>query len=362
MTCPHCQARLLGKERVGGTCARCGRAFALDPKADGRGMNDLRIQRRARQLTQDGRLQVTLTQFWYLSRTGNPYLAATAPRGKRHRSAWPCALLLSAALVVTASLLPAPRGAKWWVTAMLCLFLCGWASERQSSYLPARPAWARVEPSYAAFRAMMCDRWTRVYGALPPGIVDDQTYVDQAAPPERPRAALLCSDRAVVVFLAVNGLLREWGLVVAGTVDDLPAGVPVVVLHDASARGTVLALETRAALPGRVVVDAGLSADTARARQLVRLVDGPSTIDAERLRTAAGLPLTIADWLAEGWWCPLASVPPARLETVVGHAVRQAVERDRLAGDPRHRRLSQAGFLTWPTPPETTPTEGGAPR
>ncbi|QKW48313.1 hypothetical protein [Streptomyces buecherae] len=358
MTCPHCQARLLRKERVGSTCSRCQRAFALDPKVHGRGMNDLRIRRRARQVTQDGRLKVTLTQFWYLTHTGNHYTEARLPSGKPRRYVWPLVAPVVAGIIAGTIALPVQPGLKWWLAAMACLFVCGVAAKAQDSYTPARPAWASVEPSYASFRAMMRGRWTQVYGALPAGIVDDELYVAPARPAIVPRVALLCSDRAVVAFLSVNGLPRRLEMTVAPTVDELPADVPVVVLHDASARGALLALETRATLPGRVVVDAGLSVRTARDRRLVRRLSEPSGVSSAYLRTAAGLPLTLADWLADGWWYPVAAVPPARLVTVVERAVEQAVEQGRIAGDPRHRRAATTGFMTWPAAPGTADTKG----
>ncbi|WEV29513.1 hypothetical protein OYE22_33190 [Streptomyces sp. 71268] len=359
MTCPHCQARLLRKERAGSTCSRCQRAFALDPKVYGRGMNDLHVRRRARQATQDGRLKVTLTQFWYLTHTDNRYAEARPPSGKPRRYVWVLVTPVVVVIIAGTIALPVHSGLKWWLAAISCLFVCGMASKAQDSYTPARPAWASIEPSYASFRAMMCGRWTQVYGALPAGIVDDELYVAPARPAIVPRVALLCSDRAVVAFLSVNGLPRRLEVAVAPTVDELPAGVPVVVLHDASARGALLVLEARAALPGRVVVDAGLSVRTARDRRLVRRLGEPSGVSSEYLRAAVGLPLALADWLADGWWYPVAAVPPARLVTVVERAVEQAVEQGRIADDPRHRRAATTGFMTWPAADGAADPKGG---
>lgn len=360
MTCPHCQANLLRKERTNSVCAHCRKPFALDPRVHGLGMNDLRIRRRAQQVTQEGRLRVTLAQFWYLARSANPEWKGIPPRRTPLLSGWLAAGTVSVALIVATAALPADQDAKWLATVLLCLFLCTWAARRRQHDHSGYPPGARVDPSYTRFRQLIAVRWVQVYGALPPGIVDEEEFAAPVHPVARPEAALLCPDRAVTVFLAANDIPQRLNLVVVATAAQLPAKVPVVVLHDASARGALLASQTRAALPGRVVIDAGLSPHTARTRKIVRLLDSSTEVSSELLRTSAGLPAALADWLAQGWWCPLAAVPPARLEAVVVRAVRRAVEQGRIAADPQHRRVATAGFMTWPASAGGTPQEGRA--
>ena len=133
----------------------------------------------------------------------------------------------------------------------------------------------------------------------------------------------------------------------------VPAGLPVVVLHDASALGALLAPLLRLAHPGRVVVDAGLPVSAVRTRRgAVHRVSTTSTVDAADLRSVAGLPEEDAAWLAGGRWSPLAAVPPRLLESVVTAAVEQA-----LSARPAEPR-SADGFLTWPA---EAPARAGGP-
>lgn len=131
-----------------------------------------------------------------------------------------------------------------------------------------------------------------------------------------------------------------------------------MVLHDASALGALLAPLLRQAHPDRVVLDAGLPAAAVRTRRgaVHRVAKAPRASAAD-LRSVAGLSEADAAWLAQGFWSPIAAVPPSRLEAVVTAAVRQA-----LAARAAELR-SPDGFLTWPAEPsapvgETSRTKG----
>ncbi|MBB5939725.1 hypothetical protein [Streptomyces zagrosensis] len=360
MTCPHCQAQLLRKERTGSVCSRCRKRFALDPREHGRGMHDLRIRRRVQQVTQDGRVRVTLGQLWYLTLTDSLYWGPSDAKGTPPRTRWlitgSLAAALTVAAVVAAVSTPVSGKPVAYATGVACLLLLGWAAG--GKYRPASRGKVSLSSSYVRFRELMCGPWKQVYGELPTGIVDERAFTDSALPVAKPNAALLCPDQAVRVFLAANGLPQRLRLAVVEGLGELPRKVPVVVLHDASAEGALLASDIREALPGRVIVDAGFSVGVAHATHTVRLLNLPSRISSERLRTAAGLPAALADWLADGWWSPLAAVPPARLESVVIRAVEQAVERGRIAADPQHRRAAAIGFLTWPQATSSAFEEG----
>ncbi|MFD3532659.1 hypothetical protein [Streptomyces sp. NPDC058664] len=335
-------------------CSHCAKQFALDPKAHGRGMNDLRIQRIAAKATAGGRLQMTVTQLWYLSRTSSGSRGPRPARGIRPGVRWlvaaPLALLLLAVGILA-------HGGPGGVAAAVVVVVA--ASVMR--YRPAEAPWSSISPPEGEFRQMMHDRWKAAYGKLPPRVVDDGPRA--SAPHElladRPEAVILCTDHAVAVFLRVNGIPAKLKarLVEARppaaheALVDVPEGLPVVVLHDASALGALLAPLLRLARPDRAVVDAGLPVAAVRTRRgAVHRVSTAPTASAADLRSVAGLSGADATWLAQGYWSPLAAVPPRRLEAVVTAAVRQA-----LAARPAGLR-STDGFLTWPA---EVPAPGG---
>ncbi|MFE7395924.1 hypothetical protein [Streptomyces sp. NPDC057557] len=284
MICPACAASLTGKERTGRVCARCGKRFALDPAVHGTGMHDIRIRRIAKHATDHGRLKITLTQLWYLSRTRNYAWAEQDPQGVPTGIRWLVALPVAVAL-------------------LLCAVLTG---------------------GVLAF----------VAGA------------------------------AGCVVLVVASAMRHLGAegtagrsdIVAGALEELaeyPSALPVVVLHDADPLGVLLAPLIRAAQRDRVVVDAGLPVSAARGKQgVVRLARHDRFADAEQLRAVAGLPEADAKWLADGFWSPIAVVPPRLLESIVVRAVERALT----TPPPGPRYAHTNGFLTWPQAPQTAQT------
>ncbi|MER5961583.1 hypothetical protein [Streptomyces sp. NPDC002057] len=348
MICPHCAARLAAKERTGQVCAHCAGRFALDPKSDGRGMNDLRIRRIAAAATDDGRLKVTVTQLWYLSRTFSHAYGPLRAYGVPAVVRWLVALPVTALLVLCVVLVDGRWAALSGTAAVAVL---GAATFMRRT--PARPGGSSISPPEHVFRGLMVGSWRIAYGQLPPGVVDDGPH----APPPRepvvgdPTAVVLCTDHAVAVFLRANGvparlrtlLVEAEPATAHDALADVPDRLPVVVLHDASALGVLLAPLLRLAHPGRVVVDAGLPVAAVRRRDgAVRRFSAAPVVDAEQLRSVAGLPEEDAAWLAEGFWSPLAAVPPLRLESVVTAAVERA-----LTARPAGPRATD-GFLTWP--------------
>jgi hypothetical protein len=73
--------------------------------------------------------------------------------------------------------------------------------------------------------------------------------------------------------------------------------------------------------------------------------DAPRPEDLARLRPDA-LTQEEIDWLAQGWWSPIAAVPPAKLLAAVDRSLQQIEE----TSDPDRRRAQAVGFLTWPVP------------
>ncbi|MCX4094161.1 hypothetical protein [Nocardia sp. alder85J] len=201
----------------------------------------------------------------------------------------------------------------------------------------------RVPADYNTFQRQVTQRWIDVYGSPPFGAVGEQGVLPR--PGARPRFGLLCPDRSVLVCLAANDVHRRHDLVLAERAEQLPPGVPVIVLHDASLPALRFAEQVRDGLAPRPVVN-----------QLApRAVLGKGA--ALRLRGPAPRPEELAaaprntlsqeefDWLAGGWWSPVAALPPARLLALVD----KAVDRIEQAIDPDRRRARAVGFLTWPT-------------
>ncbi|MQY10666.1 hypothetical protein SRB5_07780 [Streptomyces sp. RB5] len=346
MICPNCRASLTRGERPDSVCAECGRPFALDPRVHGRGMHDTRIRRIAERATDGGRRQVTVTQLGYLARSANHIAPARPGSGRSKRFRRTSAIVLVAVVVV------------WGFLVQDVLFglvgaglaLCVHRVARGAPYRSASGPTAWVVPSPPSFLSMIRTRWVGVYGGLPPGIVDDHRY--RAVPEETdgPRyqvVELLCTDRAVSVFLAANGFPRRLNLTLVPEPRQLSKTRPVVVLHDAGARGLQLVADVRAGRPG-VVVDGGLPVRAVVGnRGAVTLHrDPPADVrDGEWLRELARSAPKDAEWVAEGWYSPLAAVPPAVLEAAVERAVQQA----RDAADPDRREAAGVGFLTWPS-------------
>ncbi|MGR4878252.1 hypothetical protein ACIPUC_02290 [Streptomyces sp. LARHCF249] len=356
MICPNCSAELKRTERTGQVCSHCHRRFALDPKVHGSGMHDLRIRRCLESLTDHGRLQVTVTQLWYRARTSSGIRKAREARGVRPRTSWLAGLTVCAGLVAYAFLSSGTPSAVAGTGAALVLAVPGLIP-----YERARPAGSYLSPTEEHFRQAMTGDWRRAYGELPPGVVDDARRVPgHAAPrPPRPRAVILCTDHAVAVFLEANGMPERLRAVLVeadpasahDALVDLPGRLPVVVLHDASALGALLAPLLRITRPDRVVVDAGLPVAAVRRRRdaVHRFAPVPAgstspAVDAGELRAVAGLSEEDAAWVAEGFWSPIASVPPPLLASVVEEAVERAVA----AAAAPPGSIPEYGFMTWP--------------
>ncbi|MER6089712.1 hypothetical protein [Streptomyces bluensis] len=188
-------------------------------------------------------------------------------------------------------------------------------------------------------------------GVLPsaPGTV--RTAPHGATPQQRPEYALLCPHRYTADLLISRGIPDRCGVIVVSDIQRVPADVPVIVLHDADTEGCLLAGSTREALPGRLVVDAGLPPRTvmkAMGLKGVKAVPraGPPSAGVLRLlRDGGTLTEPEPDWLARGDRFSLAAMPPAKLPAAVTRVIERItveVERE------RKRRDEAVGFLTWP--------------
>ncbi|MBX6389968.1 MAG: hypothetical protein IRZ08_13400 [Frankia sp.] len=304
-------------------------------------LHDLRVQRFADRISDGGRIAYTDTQLWYA--VSRKYLRehATIP-APGCLVALLLAVLGVVALIVVA--VTSPRSAIVFVVVAAVLGpLTYWRLVRRKG----RPPVSRLRFHVAMFR------WQQVYGRLPVGMLALGASPQLAEPEQDPATPLLvCADADVAACLAANGVPPRFGLRLVthpARVASWPLAAPVFVLRDASIAGEQLVLAVRQRAGGRPVVDLGLSVTTARQNStLVRLclpraVDRAALAD---LRATPTVSLTEADfdWLADGWWAPIAAIPPDRLIATV------AASTDRLAaaGDPERAAARRVGFLSWP--------------
>ena len=329
MICPHCGKNLLRTQRTGSTCTYCDRRFAFDPKTNSLGLHDLKVRRQAERLARGG-MSYTPRQLWY-----------AVSRKKVGETVQPlsgCGCGMSIPLAVAVMIFGfavQPSEEVLAGVAMVAAAVLVVATIVVAVLRPVIAGRREIQPPVpeSRFRGMLTT-WRDVYGASPPGMIDT------VPPPavHRPEAALVCPDTTVLDCLTANGVPHRWALALATNAAGVPPEVPVVLLHDASVAGLRFAAANRDALGGQVVVDAGLRpAHVLRGRGLLRLRG--KKVDAGDLRRL-DLTREEAEWLAAGWWSPIAAVPPAKLVAAVDRALTR-VDRDR-------SRAAGVGFMTWP--------------
>lgn len=344
MICPNCEHNLLRKERTGNICSHCKRRYALDPKTNPLGLNDLRVRRITSGLTDEGRIRITPGQLWY---------ALSRKRLKESRFAPGCgpgAFVATGFVTIWALLGQVPY--LLIVSGALMAVGIGIMIARQMGAGRGIPPLSR-----AAFRSETLAEWQRVYGSLPAGVVDGGGHPWPRRPADAPppTAVLVCPDPSIAAFLIADGLPDRHGIAlvqgpehVTPLLPALPPSRPVLVLHDAGAQGELLVRRLRESLPDRPVVDAGVSPRTVRALpNAVAYRDPagkPSAEEVQHLTALGEFTPEELKWLARGWRFPLVGLPPARLLGVVDRLAEQAGRR----GDSERRHASEVGFMTWP--------------
>jgi hypothetical protein len=330
MICPNCGASLLHHQRTRRRCSRCRAEFALEPKDNPVHLHDVKLRRVADRLSDGGALRYTDTQLWYA--TGRRALATRnrSPIGRGVR----LFVVVGFAYIFIAG---ATRSPVWGLIAAVPLIVV----------LPAiirRRRTVRMPMPLARFRTDILHRWIRLYGSAPTGLIDGPVVGQPAA---RARMALLCTDPSTAMCLYANGVPERCGVWLTSSVQSLPPGVPVLILHDASIAGYLLVAEARRVAGGRVV-DLGVRPrSVAGAAHAVKLREKTRDLPAiDTPATFVGLTAAELSWLGKGWWSPLAALPPARLMSLVAGAV----DRIDAGGDPDRRAARAVGFMTWPKP------------
>jgi len=334
MICPHCRANLLRKERTGGRCSKCRRDFAFDPKTNRFGLHDVKLHTLATKLSDNGRLRYTGTQLWYAAarKTIREDAGKTPGLGSGIVVAFGVAGLGCGVFMTDVRFVIGGAAVLGLALLVLVLRLRGVFK-------------TRVRPRIGApeFVRDLTGRWARVYRTLPAGMVAGTKPVQ---PPPRPVAAILCFDRAVIECLTANQVQHTFQVLVTDAPAQVPPGVPIGIMRDASVRGQDLVRYARTTFPGRSVVDLGLRpASVLAAKNPVKLrEDKPSAESLAALRADGTLSDKELNWLADGWWSPLAALPPLALVTRVEAFVHRQGERR----DPDQRAAASVGFLTWP--------------
>ncbi|MFD7639643.1 hypothetical protein ACFV4P_03225 [Kitasatospora sp. NPDC059795] len=356
MICPHCRTSLTRRERPEHRCSRCRRAFALDPKVEPGRLHDIKFRELVAKGT-GGRLQITVEQLYWLNE--RRLYGFPGPRDRRRHivfgSLATAAALGAAAVAVLAdaALLP----------GAIALFATGRAIQDFHSVWRMR-AGAPLHPKLSPirFQYQVIDRWREVYGALPPGLVDDPPPAVPTPALAKARAVVLCELSAVTAFLRANDFARRHQVLLVDELAKVPAGLPVVVLRDLSLSALTRTVAIRAALPGRRVVDAGLAPRAVlEPAKAIRLHDLRKPQVPAALAAAPGwrrLTGRERAWLTSGRYSPLITLPPTKLLILAEKAVHRATTAPPSEPpDQARRRAQQIGFLTWPTAP---PTDGAA--
>ncbi|MGW6727153.1 hypothetical protein ACWF9G_14740 [Nocardia sp. NPDC055029] len=341
MICPHCSKEVLRRERGNRTCAKCRRVFALEPKESPFRLHDIRMRKLIDRLGDGRNLRYTLPQLWYAAARGR----VPDPRETFFGLRMAVSMLIVIATII-GTVVVAVSGLVFWAVGIGAGVIVLVAANLVLNAV--RPRYlattsVRMPAGFDRFQQEVIARWTQVYGAPPPGSIDGRTPLPPL--PARPRFAVLCPESSVLTCLSANNVAGLWGMAPVGRIEQLPPGVPVLVLHDASVRGITFVADARAALGARVV-PVGLAPRAVLGKEkAVRLREGRPTAD--ELARISGERLTAEEraWLADGWQTPLASVPPAKLLAALG----SAVERVERALDPDRQRAEAVGFLTWPT-------------
>jgi hypothetical protein len=331
MICPHCHKTVKRKERTNLQCAFCKKRFALEPKDNALNLHDVRLMRLAGQLSGNGSVRYTTHQIYY---------AAARKSLRPNRTRFAGRILLSILAVVMLTGLGINNGSPVLFIGTAAIVI-GW-----TLYVVHRVSTRRtrkIVPSmtHAQFVNAL-DKWRERYGSDLAGVVREDRARLPGNPPQ-PGLVVLCPDPPTLAGLAANHVPARHNVALAQRISEVPAGVPVVLLHDVGVDGFTFAAKARAELGDRVVADLSPRPATVRAaKAAVRLRQPAPPPEVVGWLQATGWVTTDeAAWLAKGWWSPVAALRPS---TVIGRVTAAA---NRTA-DPDRRAAAAVGFLTWP--------------
>ncbi|MFD8479475.1 hypothetical protein [Kitasatospora sp. NPDC059673] len=351
MICPNCRTDRRQRERTGHTCSHCGKKFALDPKVEPGRLHDLKFRELVAKGTGDG-LRITVEQLYWL----NERRLHRYPTHDERDGSVVGGAVLAVVAVITGSLTIGIGGFAWFLLGPVTVIAVSLAVQqfvgagRLRSDVPMRP-----HVSLSDFERRVIGRWREVYRELPAGLVEHPAGGSKPTT-VKAQAVVLCELPAVAAFLRTNNFAERHRVLLVEELAKVPAALPVVVLRDLSLKALARTVAVREELPGRRVVDCGLAPRAVFApAKAVRLRD-----DAGQRRAPSALGASTGwrrladrerDWLANGWYSPLISLPPPKLFALVEKAVERATTAPvPVAETPAEtrRRAERLGFLSWP--------------
>lgn len=334
MICPHCQTNLKHRERGGKTCGSCKKRFAVEPKDNALRLHDVKLMRLAQQLGGNGAYRYTVDQL---------HLNASrkAVRGKGAGVIAALGLMSVPAVILT---ITAVAGNLPLLFIPVALLVAGWIF--YIFYRIATRRTRRIDPPMERrlFVTTAVDAWRQTYGLDLPGLVRDQQVSDLPERSSNPVLVVLAPSREALATLRVNDVANRLRVTLAHTYDQVPPDVPVALLHDVSVAGYLFAGQARAAFGPRVVADLTPRPKAARSAPAALKLRQPwPTPDVVGwLRASRMLDDDEIDWLAKGWWTPIASVRPSNLVKRVTAAANRNT-------DPDERKAAAVGFMSWPS-------------
>ncbi|NJN16976.1 MAG: hypothetical protein HC822_12240 [Oscillochloris sp.] len=357
MKCPHCETELTYRQRGGRRCGSCKRAFALEPRTNPFKLHDLRLKQLDAKLSAGGSLAYSSEQLRYAA-------AGKALASQRPPTVLGCAMILAIVAGIIASIVTE----EILIGIVLAVVVVGLGLIVRALF-GNRIGYPQVPLDPARFERDVLKRFHEVYLQMPPGLIDTalRARINRRLPAAADlRGAIVCPEPAVRECLLANGVQTTFGLAV------LPAGgpftpdeqahldvlrnradLPLLLLHDASPSGCLLADQVAAALglPGdRRVLDLGLRPQTAIKRSLLVIGAKPDPQQIAMLRRKAQLEAAEIAWLESGKITPILAVPPARLVQLIKRATeRIAARRPAITQTNTPQQLAGAvGFMSWP--------------
>lgn len=333
MICPHCATNLKYKDRGGKTCGSCRKRFAVEPKDNPLRLHDVKLQRLSQQLGGNGAYRYTVNQL---------YFNASRKAVRNKDGAWigvaALTTVVSIVLVIVAFASDTPG-----FLIPVALMTVGWAL--YVVYRVSTRNTRRIDPPMdrTAFHTAAVEGWRKTYGQDLPGLVRDQQLSNLPEHSSTPVLAVLAPKRSALAALRVNDVVNRHRVTLAHSFDQVPPGVPIVLLHDVSVAGYHFAGQARATFGQRVVADLTPRPKAARTAAAALRLRQPRAADdvVGWLRASRLLDDDEVEWLAKGWWTPIESVRSSNLIKRVTAAANRNV-------DPDERAAAAVGFMSWP--------------
>ena len=355
MTCPHCSASLTRKQRTNVTCDLCKKEFAFEPKDHSMGLNDLRFRKMAERLGGDG-VRYTASQL-RLALSRKP---ATTTGGR-----YAAALIFGAFGITTLVVAAVNHDNGKGMAIGLALLIGAFIALGSALNVPG-------PQTDFTFQFEVLERWRAVYGELPKGLIDE-TSLAGLNEEDRPRhnlfGVVVCPERDLLTCLLVNGVPRDLRLGLLSTaapVDDWEKSLlellrksprlPILLLHDASARDAFLAPDLPQLLgisAEHRIFDLGLNPkkSIAKNRFVIQQAIPPEVLarlDREALgadvagsrpirRGRAQVSGEELGWLRAGNCSPILAVPPGSLIKRLKFAL------DKISPKPKPAKAADAG-------------------